>query len=39
MGLKRNDVDITLIQAINHSLQFNLGGFGNPQHLPNTIHS
>ena len=39
MGLKCNDVDITLIQAINHSLQFNLGGFGSPQQLPNTVHS
>jgi acyl-[acyl carrier protein]--UDP-N-acetylglucosamine O-acyltransferase len=38
MGLKRSNMDATMIQAINHSLQYNLG-FGNPQQLPNTIHS
>jgi hypothetical protein len=39
MGLKRSNMDTTLIQAIHRSLQYNLGGFENPQQVPNTIHS
>ena len=39
VGLKRSNMDTTMIQAIDHSLQFNLGSFGNPQQVPNTIHS
>jgi hypothetical protein len=39
MGLKRCNMGPTMIQAINHSLQYNLGGFGNTQQVPNTIHS
>jgi hypothetical protein len=38
MGLKRSIMGTTMIQAIDHSLKYNLG-FGNPQQVPNTIHS
>jgi hypothetical protein len=38
MGVKRSEMDASLIRTIDHSLQFNLG-YGNPQQLPNTIHS
>jgi hypothetical protein len=38
MGLKYSAMDAALIQAIDHSLQYNLG-FGDPQQVPNTIHS
>jgi hypothetical protein len=38
MGFKRSNMDAILIKAINHSLQYNLG-FGDPQQVPNTIHS
>jgi hypothetical protein len=38
MGVKCGDIGAIWIQAINHSLQYNLG-FGNAQQMSNIIHS